>query len=169
MKKPTVYLDTNVISMLHYGGSDIDVMSARMVTRDWWESERRHFEVFASVLTERELADGVYRFQSDCLKFVRRLSYVPRNAISRRLAQALLDAKVIPVNKPVDAAQLALAASHEMDYLLTWNYSHLANPITQARGEKLVTQFGLRMPLLVSPESIPQVRYGHVVRRPRHD
>ena len=68
-----------------------------------------------------------------------------------------------------DAAQLALATSHNMDYLLTWNYSHLANPITQARGEKVVERFGLRMPLLVSPESIPKVSFGYSVRRPRHD
>ena len=169
MKKPTVYLDTNVISMLHYGGSDIDALSARMATRDWWDSERRYFEVFASSLTERELANGVYRFQDDCVKFVRRLKYISSNAIARQLAQALLDAKVIPPNKPGDAAQLALATSHNMDYLLTWNYSHLANPITQARGEKVVDRFGLRMPLLVSPESIPKVSFGSSVRRPRHD
>lgn len=60
MKKPTIYLDTNVVSMLHYSGSDIDALSSRMATRDWWESERRYFQVFASSLTERELADGVY-------------------------------------------------------------------------------------------------------------
>ena len=103
------------------------------------------------------------------MTFVRRRKYVSSNAVARDFAHALIDAKVIPANKPADAAHLALATSHHMDYLLTWNYSHLANPITQTRGEKVLIQFGLRMPLLVSPESIPQVRFGHLIRRPRHD
>ena len=67
--------------------------------------------------------------------------------------------------RPGDAKQLAIAAGHEVDYLLTWNYAHLANPVTQAKAEHLLTRRSLRAPLLVSPESIPQVRFGQQIRR----
>ena len=33
--------------------------------------------------------------------------------------------------------QLALAALHEVDYLLSWNYAHMANPEVQKRVEAL--------------------------------
>ena len=82
---------------------------------------------------------------------------------------AFVAAKVIPENKPGDAAQLAVAAIHQLDYLLTWNYAHLANPATQSRGAVVVAKFGLRMPWLVSPDSIPRVSLGQTIRRPKHD
>jgi predicted nucleic acid-binding protein len=165
MKKPTIYLDTNIVSALHYDGTDINILSRRMVTRDWWDGERQHFSIWVSALTELELVQGVYRQQADCLRFVRRLKYVPMTGEIRRLAEELVTAGVIPESKPADALQLALAAGHHADYLLTWNYAHLANPVTQAKSERLLLKWKWRSPLLVSPESIPQVRLHQTIRR----
>lgn len=169
MKKPTIYFDTNVISLLHYDGRDLNALSKRMATLDWWESESRHFDLWSSLVTENELADGVFRHQEASLRFVRRLKYVPVVAESRRLALAFMDANVIPANKLGDALQLALACVHNLDYLLTWNYSHLANVVTQDRGAKIVSKWGLRMPILVSPDSIPRANLGQPIRRAKHD
>ena len=165
MQKPTIYLDTNIISALHYNGADINTLSRRMATRDWWDSERRHFTIMASSFTELELAAGKYVGQAGCVRFVRRLPYVPITKLVRDLADELLAADVIPPGKRGDAMQLALAAAHEFDYLLTWNYAHLANPLTQARAERLFVKRGCRTPLLVSPESIPQVRFNKTIWR----
>jgi hypothetical protein len=165
MKKPTIYLDTNIVSALLYDGTEIGTISRRIVTRDWWDSEQPHFSVWASSLTELELAQGVYRAQPDCLRFVRRLKYVPITKEIRSLAAELLSAGIIPDSKPGDALQLALAAGHQFDYLLTWNYAHLANPVTQAKLERLLLKSQWHSPLLVSPESIPQLRFNQMIRR----
>lgn len=165
MKKPTIYLDTNIISALHYGGADINTLSRRMATREWWDSERRYFAIRASSFTELELAGGHYAGQADCVRFVRRLPDVPITRLVRDLADELLADEVIPPGKRGDAMQLALAAGHEFDYLLTWNYAHLANPVTQSRAERLFDKWALHAPLLVSPESIPQVRFHKTIRR----
>lgn len=165
MKKPTIYLDTNIISALHYSGSDINAMAHRMATRDWWESERRFFSMFASVVTEQELARGVFGNQRTCLRFVRKFRYVPISANVRKLAGVLVEQGVVPATEPGDAAQLAVAIVHNMDYLLTWNYAHLANPVTQARGEKILKSLEYRMPWLVSPDSIARETLGQTIRR----
>ena len=167
MKKPTIYLDTNIVSTLHYDGTDINGLARRMATRDWWDTERRGVELFGSIITEQELAEGVYGSQQECVRFVRRLKYVPISVEVRRLAAVFLDQKLVPPNKPGDAAQLAVAVAHRMDYLLTWNYAHLANPATQARGEVIVAKLGYRMPWLVSPDSIPRASLGQTIRRPK--
>lgn len=169
MKKPTVYLDTNIISTLHYDGTDFAAMARRMATRDWWDSERRSFSLFGSMVTEQELAAGVYGNQKDCVRFARRLRYLPVLAAVRRVAATLIDETVIPKGKPGDAAQLAIAVVHKMDYLLTWNYAHLANPATQGRGSKVVARLGYRMPWLVSPDSIPRASLGQSIRRSDDD
>ena len=165
LKKPTIYLDTNIVSALHYDGTEIGTLSRRMVTRDWWDAEHANFMVWASSFTELELVQGIYRHQAECLRFVRRLKYVPITKEIRRLAAELLAAGIIPDSKPGDALQLALAAGHQADYLLTWNYAHLANPVTQAKSERLLLKWQWRSPLLVSPESIPQVRLNQTIRR----
>jgi predicted nucleic acid-binding protein len=131
LKKPTVYLDTNVISAYCYRGGDHTALARRAVTRDWWENEREHFDVRASAVTEDELAAGRYARQSECLGLVRRLRYLTINVESRRFAEHLVEAGVVPREKPRDALQMAVCAAHSVDYLLSWNYAHLVNPAAQ--------------------------------------
>ena len=84
---------------------------------------------------------------------------------AKRVLDELLQSRLIPETKPGDALQMAISAAHEVDYLLTWNYAHLANPVAQERLEEICRSQGLRAPLLVSPETIPQVRFGQTILR----
>ena len=124
MDKPSVYLDTTIVSAYWYDGADLASFARRLKTRQWWDHEREHFSVWASGVTEKELRAGEFRRQDDC----------------------------------VDTA-------HGMDYLLTWNYAHLANPVAQRQLEVFCDAHELRAPLLVSPESIRSVRMGGIIRR----
>lgn len=54
-----------------------------------------------------------------------------------------------------------------IDFLLTWNYAHMANPMVQARLDELCRKQDILPPLMVSPESIPQVRFGQSIQRER--
>lgn len=62
-----------------------------MATREWWDSERRHFRIMASSFTELELAGGYYSGQADCVRFVRHLPYVPITTVVRNLADQHLE------------------------------------------------------------------------------
>jgi len=72
---------------------------------------------------------------------------------------------VVPAEKPGDAVQMAVCAVHRIDYLLSWIYAHLVNPLAQRQLEAVCEKHGLRAPLLVSPESIPRTSSGQTVRR----
>src|SRR5438046_1566125 len=127
-KKPTVYLDTTIPSAYWYSGRDLLALGRRLLTRQWWEIERRSFILLVSSVTQAELEEGNFPRRAECLKMVRRLRYVPIAKSAERLAEELLAMQIVPANKPRDALQLAIATVHEIDYLLTWNYAHLANP-----------------------------------------
>jgi hypothetical protein len=43
------------------------------------------------------------------------------------LAQRLLQSKAMPQEFPEDALRVAVAVVNGIEYLLTWNYEHLAN------------------------------------------
>ncbi len=116
---------------------------------------------------EAELCNGEYPRQSECVKMIRRLSYLTVSAAVTDLREDLVERKLVPPNKPGDAAHLAISTSHQIDYLLTWNYAHMANPVVQKGLESLCEEMELVAPLIVSPESIPQQRFGQSIRRKR--
>ena len=68
------------------------------------------------------------------------------------LAQAIVASGVIPPRAARDAAHIAAAAVHGMDYLLTWNCRHLANAQIMRIIEEVCSQSSERMPLICTPE-----------------
>jgi predicted nucleic acid-binding protein len=164
-RKPTVYLDTNVISALYYEGGESAAVARRLATWQWWEQERPFFMVHTSGFAEGELAEGAYRGQKAALALVRRITYLPGGAAVRECSDSYLAAGVVPATKPGDAAHLAFASVHRVDYLLSWNHSHLSNDQTQAKLDEVNKRLGWRSPLLRSPFTIPKVALGQDVRR----
>jgi hypothetical protein len=167
MPKPTVYLDTNIVSTYWYRGADMTTLARRSMTRDWWKNESEHFAVWGSTATEDELAAGRFAGQAECLRFVRRLPYLPITGETRQIAARLVESGAVPVEKAADSVQMAICAAHEIDYLLSWNYAHLVNPIAQKQVEAVCNKLSVRAPLLVSPESIPKLSLGQTLRRRR--
>lgn len=167
MKKPTVYLDTSIVSAYWYEGRDVAMLARRLRTREWWELERRHVAVWTSAFTEAELRAGRFARQRDCVRMVQKLRYLTVTTEVRDLIQAIVARRIVPPNKSGDAAHLAISCIHGMDYLLTWNYAHMANPAAQTRLGKVCKAADLMAPLMVSPESIPQARFGQPIRRRR--
>ena len=101
----------------------------------------------------------------ECLKFVRKLPFLSITKKTLELAAKLVELHAVPPEKPGDAAQMAVCAAHGIDYLLSWNYAHLVNPIAQKQLESICANLSMRPPLLVSPESIPKVTLGQSIRR----
>jgi hypothetical protein len=52
-----------------------------------------------------------------------------------------------------------------VDYLLSWNHAHLVKWEVQERLIELSRSLGYRAPILVTPETIQQVRLGQAIRR----
>ena len=51
-----------------------------------------------------------------------------------------------------DALHVAVASFHKIDYLVTWNFGHLANVRRQARIRLFNTAAGFFVPMIVTPE-----------------
>jgi hypothetical protein len=76
-RKPTIYVDTNIPSILCYIGPHKVPRLQQEIARDWWETERKWSNIFGSVFTEAELRQGKYRGQSLALKLIQKLPYLP--------------------------------------------------------------------------------------------
>jgi len=72
------------------------------------------------------------------------------------LAQKLVASGLIPDKAASDAIHIAVASVHKMDYLVTWNFKHIANPFMRARLRKTVHEAGFHLPVLCSPDELLQ-------------
>jgi hypothetical protein len=59
--------------------------------------------------------------------------------------------KVMP---PGDSQHLAFASFHACDYLLTWNFRHLANPNKSVHIRWVNHRLGLFVPRIVAPPAL---------------
>ena len=164
-RRPTVYLDANFLSALHFHGNNPFLMARQRASRDWWKWERNYFQILASNFVERELRSGSYPGQQEATAEVQRLCYLPFTQQVRALVGTYLQRGLVPESAAGDAIHLAFATCHRVDYLLTWNYAHLANLEVARRLKELNDQWNLRSPFLVTPENIPRKSLGQDPRR----
>jgi len=121
-----VYVETSVISYLAARPSgNLVVAGHQQVTRDWWD-RRARFELFVSeaVLQEAMRGDGAAaRQRAEALEGI---SILATHPAAESLAVSFITAAALPAKAAIDAIHVALAAVHGMDFLLTWNCTHIA-------------------------------------------
>lgn len=70
------------------------------------------------------------------------------------IAESLLALSIVPKKAAEDALHIAIATAHGMDFLLTWNCLHIANPMIQARIATHLESIGLLLPFVCTPEEL---------------
>jgi len=153
--KPKVYLETTIPSLLTaWPSRDVLIAGQQQATRDWWNERRRHYDLFVSVLTMKEAERGdvkAARERISILRECRVLSY-PREA--EQLTRALLSSRLIPAKAETDAAHVATAAVHGMDFLLTWNCRHIANAAIVEKLRDVCAGEGFPAPVICTPHEL---------------
>jgi hypothetical protein len=71
------------------------------------------------------------------------------------LANALVRDVPIPSRAAADALHIATATVHGMQYLLTWNCTHLANATIRPKIEAVCRAAGYEAPLICTPQELP--------------
>ena len=68
------------------------------------------------------------------------------------IVKVYVENRLMPAEDVGDAAHLAMASYHGVDYLLTWNCRHLANANKFEHIRRINRRLGLLTPELVTPE-----------------
>lgn len=152
--KPTVYLDSTVPSYWLPQGQDPIVHARHLITRQWWAEELPRFDAYISQIVLDELAAGKAERASQRLALVDELSLLDVDAAVERAARFYAENLAVPRRDLRDAFHLALASVHEIDYLVTWNYAHLANASKRTHIETLNRRLHLASPVICSPEEL---------------
>lgn len=151
----SVYLETSFISYLVSRPSrDVIVAGHQQTTQDWWGNRRSEFECMVSQVVIDEASAGDSAEAQKRLEIIAGLPELEITADAEALVEAIMASGVLPPHGALDAAHVAVAAVHAVDFLLTWNCKHLANAQISRRIALVCEKAGYRMPIICTPEEL---------------
>lgn len=151
----SVYVETTVISYLVSRPSrDILIAAHQQITGEWWENRRQEFECFISQVVIDEIQAGDPQVAKKRLHEVINFKVLEATLEAEHLTREIIAAGVIPEKAVGDAAHIAVSAVNEMDYLLTWNCTHLANAQLIRRVSAICNRAGFNMSVICTPEEL---------------
>lgn len=146
--KLSIYLETSVVGAYLDNGEPF----RRDLTIRWWEHELSEYRAFSSPLVMRELERTPEPHRSGYLNLIKPLEQLELSEEVAILAEGYIERGIFHRKYIADAVHVAAASFHKIDYLVTWNFGHLANVRKQARIRLFNTAAGFFSPLIITPE-----------------
>jgi len=153
--KPKVYIETSVISYLTARLSkDLIIAGHQQITQEWWELRKTHFDLYVSQLVIKEASAGDTQAVEKRLAVLRDLPLLQMNDKIKELAQKFVAHHALPAKAAEDAIHVAIATVHRMEYLLTWNCTHIANAEIRRKISSVCVKNGYEIPVICTPEEL---------------
>jgi hypothetical protein len=158
MAKPTVYIETSIIGYLAMRMSrDLLTAAKQQVTHDWWDKHRGMYELLISQYVVEECLHGDPTAAQERQAYLLGLPVVELSSKVKALADALLADVPLPRKATVDAFHISVAAVNGIEYLLTWNCKHIANPALRPRIERICRELGYEPPAICTPQELLEI------------
>jgi predicted nucleic acid-binding protein len=151
MEPPRVYIETTIPSAYFDTRTAPEMIRRREATRRWWELAAERYELVTSAMVHEELRNGPRHRIERWVKLLDSIPLLEREAEIEEIVLAYIREKVMPSDPIADSTHLAFASYHRCDYLLTWNFKHLANPRKFRHIQVVNGLLDLFVPRIVSP------------------
>lgn len=159
---PTVYLETTIPSYLvARPSSDPVVASRQQATRQWWTSASSRFDLFVSQFVLREIRGGDEGYAARRIEAIQDTPVLAFNEDVKLLIRLYQQRLGLQGKVRSDVPHFAYAVSYEVDYLLTWNCSHIANHLVTRRLTEINLELGRRTPAIATPEDMIEREATH--------
>ena len=152
--KPRVYVETTILSYLAARPTSQPVAAARqLITRQWWEREKDKYVLLISEVVETECEQGDPIAIARRREYLKGLSLFPIDGVILELARRLVVPGAIPEKAAPDAIHIAAAAVTQCEFLLTWNFRHIANVHIRREVERILAIHGYKT-TICTPEEL---------------
>jgi predicted nucleic acid-binding protein len=150
-----VYVETSVVSYYTARPSrDVVVAGHQQVTHDFWNRLGHDYEPYVSAAVLAEIGEGNEAEAAKRVQAVLPFHVIQITPEAEALARQIVAGKGTPPEYPEDALHVALAAIGGVDFLATWNFSHINNPFTRMMIRQIVENEGYVCPEIVSPDEL---------------
>jgi hypothetical protein len=123
-----------------------------VITRQWWETERKKYNLVVSEVVEAECGRGDAESASRRRELLDEVSLFPLNGRILELARLLVVPGAIPEKAGPHAVHIA--AAEECEFLLTWNFRHIANVRIRREVERILANHGYTKTTICTPEEL---------------
>ena len=152
--KPKVYIETTVVSYLTgWPSRDLIVAAHQQITREWWQGRSR-FDLYVSQIVIREAGGGDPEPAALRLKALEGIQVLELSSEALSLAKQLITEGSLPEKAELDSLHIGIAVVNGMDYLLTWNCTHIANAAMRHMIEAVCRSMGYEPPVICTPEEL---------------
>ena len=155
MRVTSVYLETSFFSQCATIRKNAVDVVRRQTSLSWWKSNAKAFDLYLSPEVVRELSSLHFPsvVRNAALKMIRGLNTLAFTEEVAVTAELLVHERVMPGPAVEgDAVHLALCIVHRIEYLLTWNQKHLANPKKRTHLAVICARLNLPAPQVVTPD-----------------
>ena len=154
----SVYLETSVIGYLASRPSaDLVTAGNQRLTLDWWTNHRSSFELFVSQAVIAECSAGDSTAAAERIAYVDDIPILEITDDDRELAKTLLADVPLAPRADVDVLHIAVAAMNAVDYLLTWNCKHIANPSLRRMIDDILVAANVIPPIICTRQELIHV------------
>ena len=158
---PSNYPKRELLSVISYFAArpsrDLIIAANQQATQEWWRTRKKDFEIYVSQLVIQEAGAGDVEAATGRLEALENIPLLDIVDDGIQLAEKLVEQKAIPEQASEDALHIALAAVHGMEYLLTWNFKHIANATMRANVELVCRLNGFEPPIICTPLELMEV------------
>lgn len=129
-------------------------MAARQLSSQTWWDRRGDYSLFVSQVVIEECCAGDSTASQERMSLIDGIPVLDVSSEAKSLAAALIRSYGVPASEPRDALHIAIAATNGLQYLLTWNFRHIANAGTRALIESICREEGYTPPAICSPDEL---------------
>ncbi len=145
---PSYYLDTR---------SDRRSRDWSHQTRLWWDRYRSGYRLVTSEFVIAEFLRAPAAKSAHAGRMFEDAELLRMHPDLERTVRFYIEQKLMPSDAVGDAAHLAMASLHGIDFILTWNCRHLANANKARHMRVLNDRLGLSTPIIATPfELVPE-------------
>ena len=101
-----------------------------------------------------EAGDGDPRLAQERLESLDDIPLLQLGPEVDAIASEIMSRSILPPKAQIDALHIAVAAHHRIDYLLTWNCTHIANARILPRVHRVLADMNCFVPLICTPEEM---------------
>lgn len=157
-RKPSVYIETSVVSYLTARlARDVSIAADQRVTRTWWKQILPKCEGYVSEYVLAEIARGDAGAVARRIEAVHAMISLEGSAQIEQLASVYWKAISIPTRARADAYHLATASFHRLDYLVSWNCTHIASGRVRRIVQEINGERGIPVPVICTPRELMEV------------
>ena len=146
-----IYIDTSIPSSYYTLRTDEDALAKQRMTRQWWNEYANQFSLTSSVAVIGELTRGRSEATQMRRALIESIELLPITNQIQQIAQIYIDKLIMPQDPHGDALHVAIASFYDVNALLTWNFSHIANPNKIHLIQRINHELGLSTPDLTAP------------------